>query len=230
VIVPGFNEQIVLSTRANTSSSFSVGNPLPSPVNTSTEGTPFVSSNGLSLYFFSTRSGGKGNRDLYVATRSSTAQAFSSVSNLTTVNSSALDHLPWVSPDELVLYYSSLRSGSVGFDVWTASRASKAAAFSTPVKVASLNSSQDDSGLTLSTNQLEAIVSSTRTGSQGWDLYWASRASTSAPFSVPVPLATLNTSATEADPELTEDGGELYFTSTRNGGAVEIWRSTRSCP
>jgi hypothetical protein len=51
------------------------------------------------------------------------------------------------------------------------------------------------------------------------------------PFGTPTPVTDLNTStALEDDPTLTEDMLEIYFSSTRGGGAgnTDIWTSTRA--
>ena len=47
-----------------------------------------------------------------------------------------------------------------------------------------------------------------------YDLYVASRASTSAPFSPPVSLVALNTSTWDSDPEISDDGLTLYYVKT----------------
>jgi hypothetical protein len=229
VIVPGFNEQVMVATRPDRGNTFDFGNPLPPPVNQSVEGTPHISLDGLSLYFFSERAGsGADARDLYVATRSDPNGTFNAASALASVNASSTDHLPWASADELTLYFASRRSGTL--DIWRATRASRAQAFGAPVAVAELNSSADDNSGTLTQDDRTIILSSNRpNGAGGFDLYQAVRAAKGEPFSAPEPLTALNTSATEADPSLSPDGQELFFVSTRNG-ATEIWRSLRTCP
>jgi hypothetical protein len=228
-VVPGFNEQIGFSTRPDRGNTFGFASVLPAPINQSVEGTPHVSLDGLSLYFFSERSGSGNNaRDLYVATRSDPNGIFDTVSPLSPVNSSSVDHLPWTRSDELTLYFSSDRSGNL--DIWRSTRGSRADAFGAPVTVAELNTSANDNGATLTQDERTIVISSNRPNGAGdYDLYRAVRAATAEPFSIPEPLTALNTSATEADPSLSPDGQELFFVSTRNG-ATEIWRSIRTCP
>ena len=229
VIVPGLPEMIGLSTRPDRGDTFSLANALPAPVYQSTEGTPRIAADGLSLYFYSTRPGGAGDSDLYVARRPNTGTDFNSVSALSALNSSAREHLPWVSSDELVVYFASDRAGSM--DLWTATRSARAQPFSAPTPVAELNSSADDAGLSLSADELVVILASARAGGAGgWDLYRAVRTSRSAPFSAPAPIAALDTAAGEWDPELSRDGRELFFVSDRNAGASELWRSVWTCP
>jgi hypothetical protein len=229
VVVPGVSEQVMVTTRPDRGNTFDFANALPPPVNQSVEGTPHISLDGRSLYFFSERAGSGGDaRDLYVATRSDPNGTFDTASPLASINSSSTDHLPWTSADELTLYFTSRRSGTL--DIWRSSRASRAQAFGAPAAVAELNSSADDNGGTLTQDDRTIIISSNRpNGAGGFDLYQAVRAATDEPFSTPEPLTALNTSATEADPALSADGQELFFVSTRNG-ANEIWRSIRGCP
>ena len=217
----------MVATRGSTGDEFGLGNPLPAPVRDTEEGTPFVSSDDLTLYFYSTRAGGAGSRDLYVANRASTGESFSGVTALSALNSSSLDHLPWVSPDQLTIYFSSDRAGTGGTDIYRATRGSVGASFSAPSQVGELNTTSSEDGMTLSPDRKEIVFSSNRDGSN--QLYRAVRASTSDPFGTPALLGTLNSGSGELDPGLTPDGSELYFTSHRNGETA-LWRSTRICP
>lgn len=230
VVVPGVSEQVMVATRPNRGNTFGLANPLPAPVNQSVEGTPHISLDGLTLYFFSERGGsGSAARNIYRATRATPSGNFNNATALTTVNSSSMDHLPHTSADELTLYFASQRGGNV--DIWRSTRATRSDAFGAPSPVTEINSTADDNGMTLSLDQRTIIFASARpNGAGSYDLYQSVRASTSDPFSTPEPLTTLNTSASETDPELSRDGQELFFVSTRNGGATEIWRSLRTCP
>jgi hypothetical protein len=226
----GGNEQIAVTTRASRGSTFSTPTLLPSPVNSFIEGTPELSADGLSLYFFSEGFSGPASRDLRVATRASTAVQFNTVQALTTINSSARDDRPWVSPDELTIYFSSQRASSSD-DLWRATRTARSNAFGTPVSVTELNSSGNDAGIFLTSDGLVALFASDRTGGLGGvDIYRATRASTSSPFSTPQRLTAVNSSADDFDPQLTADSQELFFASTRGTGTYRIWRSTVTCP
>lgn len=229
VLVPGWVEQLGVSTRTDRGAGFGDGQSLPPPVNLDTEGTPNLSANGLSLYFFSERAGGAGGRDLYVATRISTSAEFDTVRELSALNTPDREHLPRVSGDDLTLYFVSNRSGNT--DIWRATRGSPAADFADPQPVPELNSDSEDGAVTLSPDGLEAILSSNRPSTLGGrDLYRATRASTSEPFSVPEPLPQLSSTVNDYDPTLSFDGAELYFVSNRRGSNTEVYRSLRSCP
>jgi Tol biopolymer transport system component len=229
VTVPGVNEQVAVTTRPDLGSPFGLGMSLPPEVNAGFEGTPFISPDGLSLYFFSVRGGGLGDRDLYVAVRTSTAVEFSNVQHLVELNSPQIDHLPWVSADNLTIYFTSTRAGSG--DLLRATRSAANQAFSAPLPVAELNSSSNEGSVSLSADQRVALITSQRPGGLGGsDLWLARRSSTAELFSTPDLLTELNSSANDMGARFSPDGTEVYFTSNRNGGAVELWRAQRTCP
>jgi hypothetical protein len=228
VTVPGFGEQIGVATRPDRASPFGLGQALPAPVNTGGEGTPDLSLDGRSLYFYSSRSGGAGNRDLYVATRSKDSADFGNVTPLTSLNTPDLDYQPWLSADELSIYFASGPAGSN--DIFRATRGSTRDDFGQPQLVSELSSPSDEGGLTVSSDGLEVILTSNRPGGPGGrDLYVATRASQSAPFSTPQLLDALDTAENEIDPAFSPDGSELYFVSNRGGGDSNIYRVARSC-
>lgn len=76
------------------------------------EGQPNVRRDGLEIFFFSTRTGTLGAQDIYAATRSSTADAWSTPVNLgANVNSPAAETRPSLSWDGTALYFGSTRTG-----------------------------------------------------------------------------------------------------------------------
>ena len=228
VTVPGTGEQIAVATRPDRSSPFGLGQALPGPVNTGKEGTPHLSADGRSLYFYSERAGGAGLRDLYVATRSSGNGPFDSIAALTSLNGAQLDYLPWLDPDELTIHFASGPAGSG--DIFRATRATRGDAFAAPELVAELSSSSDEGGITLSWDGREAIFSSNRPGGPGArDLYRATRARAGDPFSSPELLVELDTVDNEIDPALSPDGREIYFASNRDGGDSALYRAARRC-
>jgi WD40 repeat protein len=223
---------IAVTTRPNRGNNFSFASTLAAPVNSSpsVEGTPFLSRDELALYFYSQRAGGAGERDLYVATRASTAAAFNSVSALTSLESPQRDHSPALSPDSLTIYFSSRRA-SASDDLWRATRSTPGVAFSAPAPVTELNSSGNDTGITISDDELVAYFASDRAGGLGgMDLYRAARATATDPFSAPALVAGLSTGANDAAPQLTADGLELFFVSDRNGSDTQLFRVTPICP
>jgi WD40-like Beta Propeller Repeat len=88
------------------------------------ERMPALTRDGREIYFASTRPGGSGALDLWVATRASTAAPWSTPVNLgPTVNSTTIDARPAISFDGTQLYFQSPRPGGLGgFDLFVTSR------------------------------------------------------------------------------------------------------------
>ena len=83
------------------------------------DGAPWLSPDGLTMYFASNRPG-EGSDDILIATRSSLSEPFSEpVPIVGNVNSPYLDTLPFLSPDGQTLYFWSDRPGGAGGDdIW----------------------------------------------------------------------------------------------------------------
>ncbi len=84
---------------------------------------PFITADGLALFFSSDRTTGYGKIDIFVARRATTANDWGTPVNLgPTVNSSNNENIPRISADGSTLYFSSNCPGGVGgFDMWQAS-------------------------------------------------------------------------------------------------------------
>ena len=108
----------ILLIDKDTNADFKFGTPtnLGPPVSTpADEGNPHTSPDGLALYFSSGQSGGSGGHDLYVSRRETPDAEWGTPVNLgSTVNSSADDWGPSLSPNGLELYFTSKRSGGHG--------------------------------------------------------------------------------------------------------------------
>ena len=98
---------------------------------------PSVSSDGLSLYFNSTRAGGFGGHDLWGSTRETVLDAWGPAVNLgSVVNSTSADGPSRVSADNLELYFSSDRPGGSGnFDIYVTRRATTDDPWGEPVNL-----------------------------------------------------------------------------------------------
>jgi Tol biopolymer transport system component len=100
---------------------------------------PELSADGLHLYLT------EGNpRRIAISVRSNTNGNFGSPQDVAGLFSDAGDADPSVSPDELVIVFSSRRNGSSTDELWYATRASKTAAFGTPALVPAINSGGND--------------------------------------------------------------------------------------
>ena len=74
-----------------------------------------LSTDGLALFFCSERPGGMGSYDLWLTTRPSQAAAWSPPVNLgPAINTSGLERMPSLSPDQKTLYFVSDKPGGIG--------------------------------------------------------------------------------------------------------------------
>lgn len=81
---------------------------------------PTLSADKLTLYLSSTRPGGQGGYDIWTAHRSTTKDGFSTPTLVPELNSSGIEYVGWLSPDNCRIYFSSDRAGT--FDIYVASR------------------------------------------------------------------------------------------------------------
>ncbi|MFV2067113.1 MAG: hypothetical protein ACC645_09050, partial [Pirellulales bacterium] len=184
---------------------------------------PSISADGLNLLFDSTRPGGFGGTDLYIATRASTSEPFGVVTNLgPEVNTDSSEVAPALSTDRLTLYFGSNRSGAFGkTDLYMATRSDTASPFGTVTNLGlGVNSPEADNHPVISSDGLTLLFNSKRSGGQGGqDIYVATRADTSQSFGDVVNLGPrVNSDANEVAPALSADGLTLYYHSNRPGG------------
>jgi hypothetical protein len=176
---------------------------------------PMAHRNGRTFLFVSSRPGGCGGDDLYM-TRLHETRGWVAPANLgCSLNSAANEASPSLLETEL--YFSSTRLGGLG-DIYVSSF--DGVGFGAPVLVPGLNSAQDDFRPNLRRDGLEIFLDSNRPGGVGGlDLWTATRASVSSPWSTPTNLGTaVNSPANELRASLSWDATTLYFGSTRAGG------------
>lgn len=181
------------------------------------EEAPDISADGLTLYFFSNRSGGSGARDLWVTTRPTTTAGWGEPVNLgPPVNTSSGEDYPSISTDGCTLYFSSDRSGVL--DLWVTTRLTADANWSEPVSLGpTVNSSTYDWAPSISGDGRMLFFTSSRPGGYGgyWgDVWVTTRPTTDANWGEPVNLGpTVNSSSHDTEPDISADGSALYFTS-----------------
>jgi len=228
----------LISTGGSAKADFTFGTPinLGSSVNTSyRDGVACTSTDGLSLFFASTRPGGYGAWDLLVATRATTKDSWEEPVNLgQIVNSSSADLGPDISDDSLTLILQSNRPGGQGgWDLWITTRMTIDDPWDPPINLETpINSSGDEVGASASSDALSLFFSSTRPGGYGGDdLYVATRHSLSESWEAPLNLGSdINTTHTDRAPSISADGRMLFFHSDRPGGqgSYDLWLTRRS--
>lgn len=210
------------------------------PVNTSEAQTaPFVSRDGLSLYFAATRpgSGSSSDFDVYVSQRVSVDAAWGPPENLgPPVNSSAQEGSPRLSPDGHRLYFASTRvGGSGGNDLYVSRRRDKRDNFGwqTPVNLGStVNTTADETSPTFfeddETGTITVYFDSNRPGRGDGDIYVSSLLPDGT-FGAAVLVEELSTASRETQTAVRQDGLEIFFLSNRlpREGMTDLWVSTR---
>jgi WD40-like Beta Propeller Repeat len=180
---------------------------------------PSVSGSGLTLVFGRAQPGGDPVH-LQLATRETTATPFTYIGPLVDVNGldTTYDTTPFLRDDGQVLYFASDRVPENSTDIYRAS--SNGSTFHKPVEVSELNTSFSERSPVVSPDDLTIYFASDRTDGHALgqqDIWVATRASPSGPFSTPVNVSELNSPLLEVPNFVTHDGCALYFSSNRDG-------------
>ncbi len=179
------SSDIWVSTRATTDDAW--GEPVnlgPTINHSGTNGMPFISEDGLELYFASlSRSGGYGGDDIWVSARETKEDEWGTPMNLGPVVNSAHEEIwPTLSAYGLSLFFSSgefdsARPGGLGkSDIWMARRKSRNADWEEPVNIGSpVNSPYGEISPVLSADGSTLYFGSNRPGGSGsYDLWQVS--------------------------------------------------------
>jgi hypothetical protein len=202
-----------------------------------------IRKDGLELMLDSNRGGTENSTShLWVYTRASTAEPWSSPYYLASVNSTNTadsDLRPTLSFDGTELYFQSNRAGSYGAnDLYVCKRTEiiqppQYSPWSAPVNLGkTVNSSDADSGAFISEDGLSLYFNSYNRpgGYGGFDIWVSQRASADDPWGAPQNLGpTINTSDNEQTPALSLDGHWLYFASDKSSGygGLDLYVSRR---
>jgi hypothetical protein len=184
------------------------------------EWSPFLSSDGLTLYFARVRSPEFYEGRIFQATRARPEGSFTAVAEVPGPLNSSLGHVlcPWVSPDNLRLYYND-QVGSV-FSLKMSARTDVDEPWPQGVDLAELNAL----GRRLVMPRLtadEMVVTfqadKDMVGRGGYDLWMAERPDRHSPFTNVSNLATVNSRYDDISPYISPEGLQLYFASDRTG-------------
>ncbi len=171
-----------VTTRPTVSDPWGTPVNLGSTVNSSAEEVyPAISADGLQLYFsewYVFRPGGYGESDMWVTTRGTASDPWSTPVNLgPEVNSSAHDDYPFITADGLALFFSSERPGAYGkADIFVTMRATTNHDWGPPVNLgATVNTSAGDGTPSISADGSTLYFASNRSGAVGgYDLWQVS--------------------------------------------------------
>jgi Tol biopolymer transport system component len=237
------NLDIFVSHRASVDEPWGPAQNLGPNINSSVaDNAPFLSPDEHWLYFQSSRPGGIGGVDLYVARRHNNRNDFNwqpAVNLGSVVNTPATEAAPVYFEDDktgtTILYFVSNRPGGLGsLDIY-ATTLQPDETWGPPVLVEELSSPFVDTQPTIRRDGLEMFISSNRPGSYSntADIWVSTRESTSEPWSTPVNLGPVINSPSpyfQGRPSISFHGNELYFYAYRPGGfgAQDLYVSTRT--
>jgi Tol biopolymer transport system component len=196
------------------------------------EGTPYLSADGLSLFFSSDRPDGQGGNDLWFSTRPSLDADWSEPENLgPNINSDQSELFPCISQDGLELYfYSSDQPEGIG-DLWVSRRSDTSEPWGAPENLGpNVNSTKDDGWPCVLADGLTLIFNSNRAVSpEDYDIYMSRRATADEVWGESINFGSpLNSSFNDGGPSISSDGRWLFFHSTRPGGQgdLDLWQAS----
>lgn len=197
--------------------------PVVNGINTSSdEALPFLSFDSKTLYF--SRDDG-GNYNIYQATRQGTSGPFTSVTEALDHGSTWHVYGPWVSPDNLRMYY---HDEGDGWHLRMSTRASVGNPWTAGTAISGLGSFSNPHTPKLTQDELTIVFSAYNApgGMGGYDTWIATRPDISSPFDNIANLSAINSTGHEIAPFLTPDGLALYFHSNRSG-ISQLFKATR---
>jgi len=200
------------------------------PTLMTSERDPWISQDGLRLYFSRSR-GTQGGSDIYLATRPSLTASFGNPMDLLNLSGSSDDDRPALSSDELTIAIArEPPAASPGkAHILLARRDQPSAAFPSPDDVFTKAINADNADHLdpfLSRDGLRLYLAPT--GAGGQQIMMATRASTGEGFSEPAAVrGVARVGAGNADPAVFDDERILVFSSTDITG-TNLWYATRS--
>jgi hypothetical protein len=163
---------IHFAVRSDLNAAFSAQMVVPVIDTTAAEFNPWISEDGLTLYFTSNRDG---YNDIFISTRPSTTADFTKPVAVAELNSSGGDYMGALSSDGLEIFFGSSRDTNLGNDdIFHATRSTPSGAFGAPTKIMELSDASTDEYPTwLSADRCHLMFTSNRGG--GYDVWLATR-------------------------------------------------------
>jgi len=219
------DDRIHVATRASLDDPWGEPIPLEAVGNDSNGKTPWITPDGLQLYFAADREGGAGVSDVWWIERPDRDSPWGEPAPVTNVNTAREEFAPSLSADGLQLLLTRANVGLGAQELWLSVRDSVEAPWNDPVLLPVNDPTKKDSDAVFSPDALE-IWWVRAVSSDDDDLYFARRPAIGEPFTTPTPATELNSTAPEGDPWLSADGREIVFFSTRTGEKL-LYRATR---
>lgn len=206
------DNNLYVMTRATVTSTWSAPTPIGVLNSTAQEETPRLSPDDLTLYF------GRGGQ-IYQSTRTAVGQPWGAASPVAALNTAAYEK--WADVCSSGYAIVSRDNGSNGQDLFEGTVTGGA---STPITA--FNTTSAEQGTLLSADCLRVYFQSNRDGGQ-FDIYEATRTSTTAAWSNPTKMLDFNTATfSEEDPWISTDQRVFVFASNARG-TKDLYISTR---
>jgi hypothetical protein len=190
------------------------------------EWTPFLSFDGLSLYFSRVHTDISSYGRIYQAIRDKRVGPFTSVRELSELNEAGSHILcPWVSQDNMRIYYMK-QTGSV-FMLMIAQRSSTTGPWTHRSPISELNYLSGRGMMPrLMVDELTLFFCREATQEGQWDIWMATRPDSNAAFRLVRKVDGVNSFSHDISPSPSTDGLTLYFASDRTG-VFQIFKATR---
>jgi hypothetical protein len=232
----GSQSRLFVAHRSNATAPFDPASPLTTLDSAFDEYDPTTTTNELTIFFTSVDRPDVGAGDLWMATRATTAEPFGPPGALAApLNSGSSDLQPFLRAGDAELWFASNRPGGAAgvgnYDLYRAARAG--ASFAPPAPIVELSApGSSQFAPTISADGLIVFFTSTRSGGSApgdEDIWSASRAKVSDPFSNVQNVSAVNSTRADFPGWLSGDGCRLYLSSLRSGNE-DIYVATRSRP
>lgn len=164
--------------------------------------------------------------DAAPAARCDPSKPFGAPVVLANVNSAAVDQDADLA-DDLTIYFGSQRLSATASEIFVATRSSPTGAFGTPIALSAMYVDGAQSSPYLTSDRLTMYYAYLAPGGQFADIYFTTRANTTAAFQPGHPVAQVNSSVEDNDPFITEDGKFLYLDSARDRPNLDLYVAAR---
>ena len=161
------------------------------------------------------------------------------LTELSSLNTSAREGVFSISRDGLEIFFASDRiPGRTDLDIYRAARNSITEPFGTPVNVNEVNTTEDETGPSISADRLTLYFARNvgTPSNPDYDLFTAARSALDQPFAAAHPISELNTTNNQVHPMPSDDELHLYYVRYANWGSGYTWelsmaaRSSRGSP
>jgi hypothetical protein len=166
---------------------------------------PCTTEDRLTIVWSSTRDGGAGSDDLWIATRATTAEPYGDITNLSALNNDSSDTTPEISADGSTIYFTSDRAGDD--DIWMSTK-DLDGTWAAPTRVDELSRhGSDESEVALTPDGLIVVLVRDN------EFYQATRESPGDRFGGLTAIPELDIGGEASSPTIGDHAGVVYFHS-----------------